>query len=205
MSPRFVENCVSVDLDICTNRTLTTLLIRDSFHNNQHFLNFYKFGAYILFLYLLPLLSLAFMNFRLVSAIKSSVQKKQLHSPDDSSSPVENSATLVLVIIVMVFIICQTPELVTKILVFVARQTFGAHLVPGIIFTISEILMVINSSVNFIIYVAFGRRFRDVLRHLLTCRGSDGNKSDGRQGPEKFPMMPKTKMNTKPARIHNVH
>ena len=33
----------------------------------------------------------------------------------------------------------------------------------------SELLMVVNSSINFVVYVVFGRRFRQILRETFAC------------------------------------
>lgn len=69
----------------------------------------------------------------------------------------EANLSLVLVLIVIVFICCQTPGLFSQFdflfdpIVFLQWIAFG------------NTLFVTNSSVNFLIYTAVGRRFRKVL------------------------------------------
>ena len=83
----------------------------------------------------------------------------------------EANASIVLINVVIVFVICQTPELIFKILVIVDRWLPHVHVISAnatlYFSTMSELLLVINSSVNFLIYCAFGRRFRHIMKETF--------------------------------------
>ena len=82
----------------------------------------------------------------------------------------DKNATMVLIIIVIVFVVCETPELALKFLTF-SERNFGSRLLSRqLLFwfnVISELLMVVNSSANFVVYLVFGRRFRRILRETF--------------------------------------
>ena len=85
----------------------------------------------------------------------------QLHTPHSHN---EQSMTLVLVIIIMVLIVCQLPALVTRMLWIPAPNE--AYLCGGYMFytvPITNMLVILNSAVNFIIYIIFNKRFRDII------------------------------------------
>ena len=91
------------------------------------------------------------------------------------------SASTVLVIIIIVFVICETPELIVRTVTLIDRYTseenFGMSDEQSgefykIFNTVSQVFMVLNSTVNFFIYCAFGSRFRKHLRAALRRPGS---------------------------------
>ncbi len=97
--------------------------------------------------------------------------------PSQVSSHHEANATLVLIIIVLIFIICETPELIFRVITVIARHVNDVDAVFSKTFrrvftTVSETLMVCASSVNFFIYCAFGRRFRRVMKMTFSPNGS---------------------------------
>ena len=98
-------------------------------------------------------------------------------SSQGNNSNGENNATLVLIIIILVFIICETPELILRLITLLARHVdsigdwFSIKL-QHIFSTVTELLMVCNSSVNFFIYFIFGRRFRKFMKSTFTPRAS---------------------------------
>ena len=113
-----------------------------------------------MFIVILPTSILALLNMCLVKALKAR-RRMKMHT---MHSQHESSMTLVLLIIVFVSIVCQLPSLVTRILLITASKEathcggYMFYLVP-----ITNMLVVLNSAVNFIIYIIFNKRFRDVL------------------------------------------
>ena len=164
--PRFFDSCIMRWVDVCANTTTTRMVYSTTFNKVLYF-DIYKYLMYIIFLYVLPLATLLVLNIKLIQAIR--ISKRRVQSAHSSAS-YENNATLVLVIIILVFIICETPELLLKIATVVSRHLqstgiFNTHLIRfGII---NEVLMVINSSSNFIIYVLFGKRFRHIMKETF--------------------------------------
>lgn len=145
---------------------------------------------YFLFMFLVPLLSLIVLNYNLIMALRETRRKRENmrsrrfvdpSSADNGRSAASNinsrsedDITLMLIVVVVIFVVSQSPALVT--------QTLGAFLddsllnCPNYFFfyvRISDLLVVANSSVNFIAYCFCSRRFRKILLALLRGRTSD--------------------------------
>lgn len=169
--PRFFDSCIRTFYDVCTDMTISTMLYRPQF-NNMLYYDIYKCAMYLVFLYIGPLTMLLCLNFRLIQAIRHSKRRQRHMSPTNDDG--EYNATLVLIIVVVVFIICETPELILQSLSFIDRYTNDKLLSKGVMSMniVSEVLMVLNSSTNFFIYCAFGRRFRWVMKQTFSYRSS---------------------------------
>ena len=197
--PRFFDSCVMKFHDICTGKTIARMVYAPDYFSTTLYFDIYQNALYIIFLYVTPLSILLALNCKLIGAIKYSKRRhREITVPGDynhcfgysSSSYMpntltsrqfsqhhENNATLVLIIIVLVFIVCQTPELTYRIITLIVRHVEETENIFSIYFrhtflTVTELLMVINSSVNFFIYCAFGRRFRRVMKYTFTPNGS---------------------------------
>ena len=123
-------------------------------------------------MFLVPLGTLCALNFKLVAAFKRTqpLQKDSTKKRSRRASRSDNELTLTLIVIVLVFVVCQTPALVTQLLVVL----LPAHLqgCPQPLFfyeRISDLLVVTNSAVNFIVYCFCSRRYRRILL-LSVCR-----------------------------------
>lgn len=89
--------------------------------------------------------------------------------------------TLVLIIVVIVFSVCQAPALLNQIFWNVlddeARDCGGFQFYYS---RISNMLVVTNSAVNFPIYAVFNTRFRQVLTtQVMPCLGRGSSVSSG--------------------------
>ena len=115
-----------------------------------------------------PLLTLTYVTIRLIQALKARRRKRmdmisQLQQND-------NNVTFVLIIVVVVFVVCQTPSYIGFALLGSRRVSRtlcgdnGFYLRP-----VADMLMVLNSAVNFVIYVLFNKRFRHVLARTVGC------------------------------------
>jgi hypothetical protein len=173
--PRFFDSCMMRFHDVCSNRSTARMVYAHAFQSILYF-DIYQYILYILMLYILPLATLIVLNLKLIQAIRASRHRNYSSAHASASTPppasvsYENNATLVLVIIIVVFIVCETPELVLKIATVISRhmrssEIFTTNLIRfGIV---NEILMVINSSSNFLIYVLFGKRFRHIMKETF--------------------------------------
>jgi len=88
----------------------------------------------------------------------------------------DNNVTLVLIIVVIVFSVCQAPALLNQIFWNVldnsARDCGGFQFYYS---RVSNMLVVTNSAVNFPIYAVFNTRFRQVLgTQVMPCLGAAG-------------------------------
>ena len=77
---------------------------------------------------------------------------------------------MTLIVVVVVFIITQTPALITQVLQGFLHTDHTCPLPFFYYERISDLLIVANSSLNFIIYCFCSRRFRQVLRSLVCNR-----------------------------------
>ena len=80
----------------------------------------------------------------------------------------DNNVTLVLIVVVIVFSVCQFPALVTQLSWNFLPNT--ARLCGGFQFYFSRVsnaLVVTNSAVNFIVYFRFNKRFRSILTQMM--------------------------------------
>nr|ATG31108.1 myomodulin receptor 2 [Platynereis dumerilii] len=129
----------------------------------------YENISYWLFLFLVPLLILIFLNAHLVKELKAAQRNREALTSRSSSE--ENNVTLVMIVIIVVFIVCQTPASINQVLFFLvadAEKSKCGHYIKY--YHISNLLLIGNSSVNFIIYCVFRRQFQQDLFRLI-CRG----------------------------------
>lgn len=131
---------------------------------------------YFFVMFLLPLVSLAILNTRLVAALRRTKTRRArlLKQPTDASfsgvSRSEEDITLMLIVVVMVFVVTQTPAMVTQVLVAYMSED-EIDVCPSAFFfyeRLSDLFVVANSSINFIIYCFCSRRFRQILFKLVT-------------------------------------
>lgn len=158
--PRFFEYDVSGEW-----RLVETALLKHTVYKVV-----YSNLFYFLVLFFVPLLTLAFLNQRLITALRETRRKRAqlLRQMKDAPSHSEDDITLMLIVVVMVFVVFQTPAMFTQVLD--SSLSNSDRLCPSWFFfyaRISDLLVVANSSINFIIYCFCSRRFRQILRNLV--------------------------------------
>jgi len=130
--------------------------------------------------HLLPLVALVFFNQRLVHALRESNQLR-CHSAADGGTGRQH--TWMLLVVVIVFVVCQLPAVSLSL-------CWTLHWYGGIQFSMSamdyafpvvNLMPVVNSSVNVVIYCFMGRQFRAILLHKIGCGGEHEN---ARRNPE---------------------
>ena len=133
----------------------------------------YQNICYTAFMLIIPLLTLTLLNIRLISALKE-IHKRRAEMQSMRQQQ-DNNVTFVLIIVVLVFTICQAPALVTQICWTVLPET--ARRCGGFQYyysRVSNLLVILNSSVNFLIYFLFNQRFRQVLlENMCGCQTLD--------------------------------
>ena len=155
-----------------------------AYYNNELFgfdgLLAYKI-IYYLITYVLPLLLLFILNLRLIRSVQQS-QSFQRESARARTRKTSDKANRVLIVVVSVFIVTQTPFFFGEILYLIAAQfqIEGMFNFPAaytfLIFKSLFFLKVLNSSTHFIIYYAMGKRFRLLVTNLF-CRRANDNSS----------------------------
>ena len=139
---------------------------------NIYYQIIYQNILYFLVMFLVPLVTLVILNYKLVTALRKTKKKRaQLlssSSEGSSHSRSEDDITLILIVVVLVFVICQTPALITQNLF--SFLSYDKRMCPKAFFyyeRISDLMVVANSSMNFIIYCFCSRKFRQILVELL--------------------------------------
>jgi len=149
-------------------------------YRNQVYQVVYKTCLDFLVRFLLPLVALVFFNQRLVCALYESDQMRR-HSTTDGSTGRQH--TCMLVVVVIVFIVCQLPGGAWR----VCWVLYGYAGVPfsliAFYYSVAAVnlMLVVNSSINVVIYCFMGRQFRAILLRMIGCGGERAN---ARRNPE---------------------
>lgn len=145
--------------------------------NEMYRIIYYNF-LYAVLMLAVPLIALTGLNVRLIRALTALRRKRaEMQGPKTSTASQDSNVTLVLVIVVLVFTVCQTPALATQLMW--SLLTDGARVCGGLQYyfgRISNLLVVVNSAANFPIYLFFNTRFRLVLGQMIGhgLAGPDG-------------------------------
>ena len=167
--PRFFEYKVTHVFNPSTNRTDFRSDLRP-FAASKVYQIIYANALYFIVLFLIPLVTLSIMNYKLITALREAKKKRAqlLKSDRDGNSRSEEDITLILIVVVLIFVVCQTPALFTQVLATLLSQDDRLCDNPYFFYErISDLLVVGNSSINFIVYCFCSRRFRQILLDLV--------------------------------------
>lgn len=151
-----------------TNENVTihsTRFVETDFGNSVIFKKAYYLYLYPCVMLIVPLSLLAILNTFLVHAVKRS-RKQQITMNVRQSR--ENNVTLMLVSVVVVFMICQVPALVYNI-AYSVNETSVEAFAWKVLSSIRNFLVTFNSAINFLLYCAFGQKFRVIFIRTF-CR-----------------------------------
>ncbi|ELT98963.1 hypothetical protein CAPTEDRAFT_186384 [Capitella teleta] len=130
--------------------------------------------------YVIPVFSISFMSFRMIRAMRA--QSKTMQKSEDRNQA-RKDLTLSSIAIVVIFIVCQSFTFVTRVLEWVYDPSANYARCGGklqyFVF-VPYITMVINSTVNFGIYVILAKGFRRKVVRLFIGRN--------RIAPERSPV-----------------
>ncbi|XP_022113137.1 FMRFamide receptor-like [Pieris rapae] len=162
-APKFLEAEVVEERDIETGEVIYCVQA-DMRFRNETYVAVYIHWMYLVVMYIVPFSLLAALNARIVRQVRraqaerarlSRVQRREL-----------GLATMLLVV-VLVFFLCNLLPLVTNAFEVFLGDAFD-NLDPLV--KTSNLLVTINSSVNFVIYVIFGEKFKRIFLKLF-CAG----------------------------------
>ncbi len=122
----------------------------------------YENISYCLFVFLIPLIVLVVLNVHLVRELKAAQKNREIITSRTSTE--ENNITLVMIVIILVFIVCQTPSALNQILFYIMddkQKVICSHYMR--FYHICNLLIIMNSSMNFVIYCVFRRQFQQDL------------------------------------------
>ena len=128
---------------------------------------------YTLLVHTLPLILLVFMNVNLILELRK--MKEQRNLMNVSSQPSDANITLVMCIIIVIFIVCHTPDRILQGINSFYKDDWWEH--ACYLFAVCNLLIVINSSSNFLVYYFVRKRFRRLLFEVI-CRSYHRKLSD---------------------------
>lgn len=123
----------------------------------------YACVLYGLALFVVPLVILVYLNVRLVSALRRG-RKEWLRLKLGQRR--EQTLTAIPLAIVAIFFVCGTPSLAVNVGDSVNPELFG-HNQNQMYLVVANLMVVVNSTSNFVVYLLIGRKFRSKLSQLV--------------------------------------
>lgn len=176
--PRFFEVQIKTD-----EETGVRTIEQSSLRLNETYRLVYYIILNLLVIHVIPLITLTVLNFKIHQQIRSAnVNRAHLSASQRS----ELNVSSMLMVLVLIFIICNFPAFIVNVL-----EVFGVHTnFIDSCATVSNLLVCINSSVNFLIYCIHGQRFRDKFIRIITCRSTRSRTEHGVSGNQPSHVFP---------------
>ena len=181
-APRYFEVRVEQRTAPATNETIY-VLNRTTLGASKLYSDVYFHGLYYVFSFVLPLLLLLALNAKLTIAYRALQRKRHRMTSVRRRESHDGSITLVMIVIVVVFMLCNAPARVVQILWGYSMQrcmTFKFFLTE-----VCSVLEVLNSSTNFIVYCVCRRQFRTILQARI-CPKTPSTRSRQTAGPSEY-------------------
>ncbi|XP_014284854.1 FMRFamide receptor [Halyomorpha halys] len=154
---RFWEVTLETEFIPSHNITIYTP-VPSELRNNHVYISVYIHWLYLLFIYFLPFSCLAVLNAAIYRQVRKANQERQRLSRLQKK---EIGLATMLLCVVFVFVLCNILALVANVL-----EAFYGIILDRMV-KLSNLLVTINSSVNFIIYVIFGEKFKRLFLKLF--------------------------------------
>jgi hypothetical protein len=140
----------------------------------HEFVHFYLYKIiFLCTVLLLPISLTVFLNIRLIVVVRRSrtFVGQQLSSGgnNDSRNASSNRVTVTLVVILIVYLLCQLPMATVQVL-FVIHEWSCLFWYDVIAWELCSCLIVVNSLADCVTYCIMGKRFRQILFRELLCR-----------------------------------
>ncbi|GFN77331.1 FMRFamide receptor [Plakobranchus ocellatus] len=167
--PRYFEYYTKTDTFQLTNSsTVYTVygIETTSIGTNEIFLEVMHSWFYLICVCGIPFLTLVILNAFLIRAVHlSRLKGKEINAREKH----RNDTTIMLIGVIVIFLICQGPALVSR-MVYAFKSAYSKN---KIVFTLNEVgsfLVILNSAVNIVPYYLFGKKFRsEFWRLFCTC------------------------------------
>jgi len=133
--------------------------------------------------------ALVYINLRLYRALR--MRRRRL----TSRARLHNNVTMMLIAIVSVFVVCELPDVILRLIVAVQKLITGDENVDAFVHRahcVTNVLLAVNSSVNFIIYFLVGNKFREILARQCGCESGSWRQRLGDRARARFLHTPDT-------------
>lgn len=168
--PRFLEYRTTNEWSDYYNRTVPTIEYT-TIGSNKMFQEIYFIYAYLCIMFLLPFSVLTVLNILLIRAVRKARATRNCMS---STNPKDTNLTVMLIVVINVFLGCQLPALIDNIVFAMFQHEQLQCSVHWVRFTtISNLLVVLNSAINFILYCLLSKRFRRIFLKIFCIRKSE--------------------------------
>lgn len=136
----------------------------------------YTNALYSFLVLLLPLVIIAVLNFRIIREVRNRpvLPSSGGQGRGGDSRTLENNITFVMLVIVFEFLISHTPDRVWQVFKMAVSYKMYRCSPAYFVHHLCNLLIVLNSSTNFIVYYFFALRFRKVLLVKLCRRKLNG-------------------------------
>ena len=120
-----------------------------------------------IFLFIGPIALLVIMNVKIMYVIRG-IRKRRT----DMGVNNRDSVTKTIVTVVAVFIASQLPlHMISLFLALFGSDVSDVRRVSKLnIFIVDQLFVILNSSVNFLIYCLVGEKFRQIFIHMISCK-----------------------------------
>ena len=163
--PKFLEFKLTSTVDEKTNATFIiaeqTLLQKSRIYNIA-----YVNVMYCIFVFLGPLILLVVLNVCLIRELVAARQRFLRRQIPIAGEDEENNITLVMVIIMAIFVVTQAPAFVNTLIGTINPEAYMCGELYFYYFHISNLLVCLNSSTNFVVYCLFRQQFRERIRNF---------------------------------------
>lgn len=156
--PRFLEVEHAEIYSAELNRTIYKV-VASQLRVNKLYYEVYHIWLYLLVMYFIPFLVLTILNIYIWRTVRRANRERQILSRKQEG---EFSLAIMLLCVVTVFLMCNILALIVNIIEYF--DIFFSALVR-----VSNLLITVNSSVNFVIYCIFGRKFKRTFL-VLFCK-----------------------------------
>ena len=174
--PRFFE--IRTKIKANTTREIAEYT---AFYRNKDYQIWYKNVAINIAVNVGPLIILCILTYILVTELHKALKDRQAlstYSPGDRGQGHGGvQLSILLILVVVVFLLCQTPHAVYAVMrAVIDTNTSCGHFIYFM--NISDSLVVFNSGINFVLFCLAGKRFRSQLASLFksSCKKTDSGK-----------------------------
>ncbi len=175
--PRFFQfHLITKSYQLANGEMIKFVSINDTIIGERTlFGNIYTNALYSICIFVVPFISLAYLNTRLALELKN--MRKRRNSMSTTPAPSDQNITFVMIIIIVIFIICHLPDRIlqgTKS--FWNPKATGCYSAFQNYTAVANVLITLNSSTNFLVYYFFRKRFRRILG-CLCCKEKSNNRT----------------------------
>jgi hypothetical protein len=138
-----------------------TEVIQTDLRTHPIYLSVYYTWAYLIFMFFIPFSCLAIFNLLIFRQVKIANSERSRMSRQEQK---EIGLATMLMVVVIVFFLCNVLALVVNILELLFQKIFSKMI------NINNLLVTLNSSSNFIIYCIFNDKFKRIFCKLFCCQ-----------------------------------